>query len=671
MDGPLVVIDGARSRNPVDPVELWRYRDLLYLLTWRDVSVRYRQTVLGCLWAILQPFLSMIVFTVFLGRVAGLSSDGIPYPVFSYLGLLPWMYFSGAVTRSGASFVSNSQLLTRVYFPRVLLPLSATLSALVDFGVAFLMLGGLMAWYGLAPSLTILLILPLLLITACAAAGVGISLAALNARYRDVQHAIPFLMQLWMFATPVVYPATLVPERWRPLLALNPLTGLIEAYRSAALGPPPLIRVQALSKRYRVAGGPQPVGHLREAMTRMMTAPFRRLAGEARPAPREFWALRDVSFEVERGEVLGIIGRNGAGKSTLLRILSRVTEPTAGRVELRGRVGSLLEVGTGFHPELTGRENVYLNGTILGMRRREIDRKFDEIVAFAGVEPFIDTAVKRYSSGMYVRLAFAVAAHIDTEIMLVDEVLAVGDAEFQKKCLGKMDDVAQSGRTVLFVSHNMAAVQRLCGRGLLLDRGRAVAAGPIGAVVRRYLQEEPGGEGARFEPRARRGTGWARVRDARLLDEDDRLAAARPCDGDLRFELDLEVADTGKAGGSLRGLVLELVICTEEGEPLLSVMNVDDPGVELPAGRACRVQVSIPSPTFVPGRYRLDVFLGIPYLQHVDEIAEALRFDILPPERPWRPYPLEPARGRMCKGATWACRVGPESVGPSPTASTR
>jgi lipopolysaccharide transport system ATP-binding protein len=200
----------------------------------------------------------------------------------------------------------------------------------------------------------------------------------------------------------------------------------------------------------------------------------------------EFWALKDVSFEVKRGERLGIIGRNGAGKSTLLKILSRITEPTEGRVLLRGRAASLLEVGTGFHPELTGRENIYLNGAILGMTRGEIRRKFDEIVAFAEVEKFLDTPVKRYSSGMYVRLAFAVAAHLEPELLVVDEVLAVGDAEFQKKCLGKMSEVAAGGRTVLFVSHNITAVRQLCENGVWLEGGRIKEIGPIGVVARAY-----------------------------------------------------------------------------------------------------------------------------------------------------------------------------------------
>src|SRR6202011_3565898 len=217
---------------------------------------------------------------------------------------------------------------------------------------------------------------------------------------------------------------------------------------------------------------------------------FRR--GRHQEKRKDFWALKDVSLEVKRGEVVGIIGRNGAGKSTLLKILSRITDPTKGRIEIRGRVASLLEVGTGFHQELTGRENIFLNGAILGMTRAEIKRKFDEIVAFAEVEEFLDTPVKRYSSGMYVRLAFAVAAHLDPEILVIDEVLAVGDAEFQKKCLGKMAEVAKGGRTVLFVSHNMGAVTRLCSRAILLSAGRLEMAGDTAAVAGRYMSSDAG-----------------------------------------------------------------------------------------------------------------------------------------------------------------------------------
>ncbi len=247
----------------------------------------------------------------------------------------------------------------------------------------------------------------------------------------------------------------------------------------------PVISVSNLGKRYYLSHEKR-TDTLRDSLTQK----FRRLVGRAGPEAdaEEFWALRDVSFDVNQGDVVGIIGRNGAGKSTLLKILSRITEPTAGTVRLRGRVASLLEVGTGFHPELSGRENIYLNGAILGMSRAEITRKFDEIVAFAEVERFLDTQVKHYSSGMYVRLAFAVAAHLEPEILIVDEVLAVGDAAFQRKCLGKMQDVARtSGRTILFVSHNTAALQAICRTGLWLQQGRVVQAGPILDCLSAYL----------------------------------------------------------------------------------------------------------------------------------------------------------------------------------------
>ncbi|MCI0684024.1 MAG: polysaccharide ABC transporter ATP-binding protein [Gemmataceae bacterium] len=252
-----------------------------------------------------------------------------------------------------------------------------------------------------------------------------------------------------------------------------------------------VIRADRLGKQYRI-GGRAPYQTLRERLNRLMTAPFRwRRRGAADRAPAApFWALRDVSFEVRQGDVVGIVGRNGAGKSTLLKILSRITEPTEGAADLIGRVGSLLEVGTGFHPELTGRENIYLNGAVLGMKRVEITRKFDEIVAFAEVEQFIDTPVKFYSSGMYMRLAFAVAAHLEPENLVVDEVLAVGDARFQSKCLDKMSQVSTAGRTVLFVSHNMSAITRLCTRALLLDRGRLVLEGPATDVVSAYLARD-------------------------------------------------------------------------------------------------------------------------------------------------------------------------------------
>lgn len=262
------------------------------------------------------------------------------------------------------------------------------------------------------------------------------------------------------------------------------------------------IRAEGLGKKYLIGHEAQrePYTALRDVISRVGHKLFRATADLARgraiiagDVTEEFWALRDVSFEVARGEVTGVIGRNGAGKSTLLKILSRITEPSEGRVTIRGRVASLLEVGTGFHPELTGRENIYLNGAILGMSHAEIRRKFDEIVAFSEVERFLDTPVKRYSSGMYVRLAFAVAAHLEPEILVVDEVLAVGDAEFQKKCLGKMSEVASDDRTVLFVSHNMGAVERLCERSILLSSGRVEAIGDTASMVRSYLSTDASG----------------------------------------------------------------------------------------------------------------------------------------------------------------------------------
>jgi lipopolysaccharide transport system ATP-binding protein len=251
------------------------------------------------------------------------------------------------------------------------------------------------------------------------------------------------------------------------------------------------VRVQNLSKEYQL-GRPPSNQMIREAVANALGAPFRALrrlaAGDRSPdRSNQLWALRNVSFEVARGQIVGIIGPNGAGKSTLLKILSRITEPTTGRIEIHGRVGSLLEVGTGFHPELTGRENVYLSGTFLGMKKAEIDRKLDEILAFSEIEKFADTAVKHYSSGMYVRLAFGVAAHLEPEILIVDEVLAVGDAAFQRKCLNKMEDVRQHGRTVLFVSHNMSAVTRLCQRAILIAGGTIQQDGPAAQVTSSYL----------------------------------------------------------------------------------------------------------------------------------------------------------------------------------------
>jgi lipopolysaccharide transport system ATP-binding protein len=296
------------------------------------------------------------------------------------------------------------------------------------------------------------------------------------------------------------------------------------------------IEAQALSKRYRIGKLEAAYGTLRESLAHAA----KRVAGlEHRPHREEIWALRDVSFHVDEGQVLGLVGRNGAGKSTLLKILTRITSPTSGRATIRGRVGSLLEVGTGFHPELTGRENVFLNGSILGMKRREIQSKLGEIIEFSGIEKFIDTPVKRYSSGMYVRLAFSVAAHLEPEILLVDEVLAVGDAEFQRRCLGRMEDMSGTGRTILFVSHNMQAINQLCDRAILLEGGGIAADGQTAEVVTRYLQSTHGTGSRRAWPdiESAPGDDLAKLLSVRVVDEDGETVET----ADVRRPIGIEI----------------------------------------------------------------------------------------------------------------------------------
>jgi lipopolysaccharide transport system ATP-binding protein len=321
----------------------------------------------------------------------------------------------------------------------------------------------------------------------------------------------------------------------------------------------PAIVAEGLGKEYRLGTFVhQRYGLLSESL---MRAPRRLLGRDAdRPRAGTFWALRDVSFEVAEGDAVGIIGANGAGKSTLLKILSRITTPTAGRAELRGRVGALLEVGTGFHQELTGRENVYLNGAILGMSRAEVRRKFDEIVDFAEVEQFLDTPVKRYSSGMAVRLAFAVAAHLEPEILVIDEVLAVGDAAFQRKCLGKMESVAREGRTVLFVSHNAAAVEALCDWALQLDRGRVVRTGPTREVVRAYLDESVGQSLLELDERVdRSGNGRIRVHSIAFRDVAGAPLPALVLGEPAAIELHYSTDDGAPARNVAVGVYLETV----------------------------------------------------------------------------------------------------------------
>jgi lipopolysaccharide transport system ATP-binding protein len=306
----------------------------------------------------------------------------------------------------------------------------------------------------------------------------------------------------------------------------------------------PIIKVENLSKEYRIGARQESHDTLRDALVSALRAPLKRLRrndGEA------VWALKDVCFDVCPGEIVGVIGRNGAGKSTLLKILSRITGPTRGRAELYGRVGSLLEVGTGFHPELSGRENVYMSGSILGMKRTEIERKFDQIVAFAEIEKFLDTPVKRYSSGMYTRLAFAVAAHLEPEILLVDEVLAVGDAAFQKKCLGKMGDVAREGRTVLFVSHNLSSIAVLCNRALYMAAGCLIDDGPTGKVIESYIAKSAGGASSVEWDDVQRASDAdvMRLRSVRVLDAQGQVRSSFGMDDPIHIEVTYRLLQAG------------------------------------------------------------------------------------------------------------------------------
>lgn len=363
------------------------------------------------------------------------------------------------------------------------------------------------------------------------------------------------------------------------------------------------VYVNQLGKQYFIGRKQEKYKTLRDTLAETFTSPFRRagklLRGQATGAAELdelIWALKDVSFEVQHGEVVGIIGQNGAGKSTLLKILTRVTEPTEGYAEIHGRVGSLLEVGTGFHPELTGRENIFLNGAILGMKRVEIDRKFDEIVAFSEVERFIDTPVKHYSSGMYLRLAFAVAAHLEPEILLVDEVLAVGDVRFQRKCLAKMHDVGSQGRTVLFVSHNMPAITRLCERVILLDKGKIVEDGPASQVVSAYLYLNTGlgTTGARewTDPSTAPGGEVARLRAVRVRTHDDHITDAVDIRDPIKVEMEFEVLKGGHV------LLPHYSFFNEEGTEVFPSLDLDPEWRQRPrpAGRYI-------STVWIPGNF--------------------------------------------------------------------
>ena len=391
---------------------------------------------------------------------------------------------------------------------------------------------------------------------------------------------------------------------------------------------PPTIRVEELGKRYRIDHAARRGSYrtLREALMEGASSALRGWRGGGDGGGLEdFWALKGVDFEVQAGEVVGVIGRNGAGKSTLLKILSLITEPTEGRVRTRGRVGSLLEVGTGFHPELSGRENIFLNGAILGMTRREIDRDFDEIVAFAEIEKFLDTPVKRYSSGMYVRLAFAIAAHLDPEIMIVDEVLAVGDLAFQQKCLGKMSEVSRSGRTILFVSHNNAAIEALCDRCVLLVGGSIVRDGPTADVLAAYV----GSGAARFSgrrdlngPCGRGGGSLALMTEVVLGDGMNREVSSIRMGSPLSVEVSYELGDRALSP------VLGVVIKTVMGSALFGVNNRLIPGYSFPrhqsrASLTCHFERT----PLMPGRYSIDLYFGdVP--GDLDIVHDAIEFEV-------------------------------------------
>jgi lipopolysaccharide transport system ATP-binding protein len=385
-----------------------------------------------------------------------------------------------------------------------------------------------------------------------------------------------------------------------------------------------IIRVDNLSKQYQLGAKQKRYSTLRDSVVDVLRVPIRWFKGE-KPQKELFWALKDVSFEVKQGESVGIIGRNGAGKSTLLKILSRITKPSSGRAELFGRVGSLLEVGTGFHPELTGRENIYLNGSILGMTRVEIDRKFDEIVDFAEVENFLDTPVKFYSSGMYVRLAFAVAAHLEPEILIVDEVLAVGDAAFQKKSLGKMGDVARSGRTVLFVSHNMGAITRLCNRGLLLSEGKLLKDGTADQVVSDYLLTDAHLSGRRTwdDGIANLDVTEMKVFEIRLCDADNNTIS----DVDPRYPFFLEIRY--KVFTYLNYVRVGFRLTTMDGIAVFEAYDIDDPensGSKKPGEYLLRCE--IPGGFLGAGGYLITIGAGIPKIKNLVFLDGALMFNV-------------------------------------------
>ncbi len=429
------------------------------------------------------------------------------------------------------------------------------------------------------------------------------------------------------------------------------------------------IKVDGLSKQYRI-GERESYKALRDVIADAAKAPFRRVrsALDRRPTTddghsngrpssvdgRSFWALSDVSFDVKRGEVVGIIGRNGAGKSTLLKILSRITKPTRGHATIHGRVGSLLEVGTGFHPELTGRENIYLNAAILGMRKAEVAKKFDEIIAFAEVEKFIDTPVKRYSSGMYVRLAFAVAAHLEPEVLIIDEVLAVGDAAFQKKCLGKIGEVAHGGRTVIFVSHNMAAIRNLCTEVIWLEGGKVIDHGDSATIVDQYLRTTIGQSGSSVELAGvqRQGSAGARLKITGM-----EFNGGTPVFHGERLRVRIDFVTTG----AVEKVGFGFGFSSPEGVRVMSVdSDLLEPQRDLPKDHRGMVEAIIPVLQLQPGRYSLDVGARSGNNSGLDYLQGCAQVEVLP--GPATPPLIIRKSGGMRIPAAWEWRqTGPSN----------
>lgn len=389
----------------------------------------------------------------------------------------------------------------------------------------------------------------------------------------------------------------------------------------------PIIRVENISKQYRIGAKQAPYRTFRESVADIFSAPFKAFRQNGASEGNTIWALKNVSFEIMPGEVMGIIGRNGAGKSTLLKVLSRITEPTTGQVDLYGRVGSLLEVGTGFHGELSGRENIYLNGALLGMKLSEIESKFDEIVAFAEVEKFIDTPVKHYSSGMYLRLAFAVAAHLEPEILIVDEVLAVGDSSFTKKCLGKMDDVAKQGRTVLFVSHSMSAIQNLCHNAIVLAQGQVQFNGEVERAIKQYLADGELQVGVCDLSTIQNRRGSGRMRLTMFWVEDAASAQVNTVSSGERCSLVVQYESSDERFH--KDVFMSFQIYTLTGMPV-SVINTTLVGQNFetapPNGQ---IRFDIPKLPLTGGRYVLDLHLATHSgYEMIDYIKSAAGFDV-------------------------------------------